>query len=372
MSDIMDWIRAHGGAQGPLLASAFALALAIALALAVHRIGLGVLRRAARRTTNDADDTILRHGARPLKWILVIIAASLAQRAAPLDEWAASMWRQVVGFVLPAMFGWLTIELIRAAKEIIERRADISQADNLQARRRRTRVSILTRIATVLVLFLTACMMLISIPGVRSVGVTLMASAGLVGLAVGAAAQPALKNLIAGVQLAFSEPIRIDDVVIIAGEWGRIEDIRLTYVVVRVWDERRLVVPVAKFLEEPFQNWTRESSQLLGSAMIYVDPGADVARIRRKLEEIVRANALWDGRFFNLQVTDVREEVMELRALMTAADAGRTFDLRCDVREALMRFIADEAPEALPRRRLAPGAERRDAEARKPEPAAAP
>jgi small-conductance mechanosensitive channel len=179
-----------------------------------------------------------------------------------------------------------------------------------------------------------------------------MASAGLAGLAVGAAAQPALKNLIAGVQMAFTEPIRIDDVVIIAGEWGRIEDIRLTYVIVKVWDERRLVVPVSKFLEEPFQNWTRDSSQLLGSAFFYVDPTADVPRLRAQLEEIVKANKLWDGRFFNLQVTDIKTDVMELRALVTSADASRAFDLRCAVRESLMGFIATEMPQALPRHRL--------------------
>jgi small-conductance mechanosensitive channel len=253
---------------------------------------------------------------------------------------------------MPALFGWLAISLVRAFGGIVELRADVSVEDNLQARRRRTRVSILMRILVVLIVFLTICMMLLSIPGVRNVGVTLMASAGLAGLAVGAAAQPALKNLIAGVQMAFTEPIRIDDVVIIAGEWGRIEDIRVTYVVVKVWDERRLVVPVSKFLEEPFQNWTRESSQLLGSAYFYVDPTADVPRIRAKLEEIVTANRLWDGRFWNLQVTDIKQEVMELRALVTAADAGKTFDLRCGVREDLMGFIANELPEALPRHRL--------------------
>jgi small-conductance mechanosensitive channel len=195
-------------------------------------------------------------------------------------------------------------------------------------------------------------MMLLSIPGVRNVGVTLMASAGLAGLAVGAAAQPALKNLIAGVQMAFTEPIRIDDVVIIAGEWGRIEDIRLTYVVVKVWDERRLVVPISKFLEEPFQNWTRESANLLGSAFFYVDPTADVARLRAKLDETVQASKLWDGRFFNLQVTDIKDDLMEVRALMTAADASKAFDLRCEVRERLMAFIAKEMPDALPRHRL--------------------
>jgi small-conductance mechanosensitive channel len=198
-------------------------------------------------------------------------------------------------------------------------------------------------------------MMLLSIPGVRNVGVTLMASAGLAGLAVGAAAQPALNNLIAGVQMAFTEPIRIDDVVIIAGEWGRIEDIRLTYVVVRVWDDRRLIVPVSKFLDEPFQNWTRDSSQLLGSAFFYVDPTADVPRIRSALEAIVKAEPLWDRRFFNLQVTDIKSDVMELRVLVTAADAGRAFDLRCAVREKLIGHIAAEMPQALPRHRLAPG-----------------
>jgi small-conductance mechanosensitive channel len=354
MADILDWIRAGSGAYGPWLASALALAVAVVASLLVHRVTAGVLRRAMRRTRTDLDDVFLRHGGRPLKWILVIVAIGLAQRAAPLDAWATALWRQAVGFLLPAMFGWLAIELVRAAKELVDRRADVTIEDNLQARRRRTRMTILARIATVVILFLTACMMLISIPGVRNVGVTLMASAGLLGLAVGAAAQPALKNLIAGVQMAFTEPIRIDDVVIIAGEWGRVEEIRLTYVVIKVWDERRLIVPVSKFLDEPFQNWTRESAQLLGQAMLYVDPTAEVARIRAALEGIVRKNPLWDGRFFNLQVTDVREEVMELRVLVTAADASRAFDLRCDVREALMRLIAEEMPQALPRRRHTP------------------
>jgi small-conductance mechanosensitive channel len=354
MSDILSWIRAEGGAYGPVLASLAGLAAAVAVALLAHRVAVATLRRASRRTRTDADDLVLGYAARPLKWILVIAAAGLALRAAPLGEDVASIWRQALGLAMPAAFGWLAVSLVRAAKEIVERRADISREDNLQARRRRTRVSILARIATVVILFLTACMMLVSIPGVRNVGVTLMASAGLLGLAVGAAAQPALKNLISGVQLAFTEPIRIDDVVIIAGEWGRIEEIRLTYVVVKVWDERRLVVPVSKFLEEPFQNWTRDSAQLLGSAFLYVDPKAEVDRLRRKLEEIVRANPRWDGRFFNLQVTDIKDDVMELRALVTAGDASRAFDLRCDVREGLMAFIAREMPEALPRRRFEP------------------
>jgi small-conductance mechanosensitive channel len=194
--------------------------------------------------------------------------------------------------------------------------------------------------------------MLLSVPGIRSIGVTLMASAGIAGLVVGAAAQPALKNLIAGVQMAFTEPIRLDDVLIVDGEWGRVEQINLTFVVIKIWDERRLVVPVSKFLEQSFQNWTRETSQLMGSVFWYVDPSTDVPRLREKLGEIVTSNPRWDKRFYNLQVTDVKADCIELRGLMTAKDAAIAFDLRCDVREALLRYIRDEMPEAMPRGRL--------------------
>ena len=179
-----------------------------------------------------------------------------------------------------------------------------------------------------------------------------MASAGIAGLVVGAAAQPALKNLIAGVQMAFTEPIRLDDVVIIDNEWGRIEQIHLTFVVVRIWDERRLVVPVAKFLENSFQNWTRETSQLLGSVFWYLDPAADIPRLHQKMCELVEASTRWDRRFFNMQVTDVKPDSIEVRGLMTARDAAIAFDLRCEIREGLLEYIRREMPEALPRRRL--------------------
>jgi small-conductance mechanosensitive channel len=194
-------------------------------------------------------------------------------------------------------------------------------------------------------------MMLMTIPSVRNIGVTLIASAGLAALAVGAAAQPALKNLVAGFQMAFTEPIRIDDVVIIEGEWGRVEEIRLTYVIVKIWDERRLVVPVSKFLEDSFENWTRQASQITGSVVWYLDPSADVARLRGKVKELVSSNPNWDQRFCNLQVTDAKPEAIEVRALMTARDASAAFDLRCDVREALLDFICAEMPEALVRYR---------------------
>ncbi|MBU0658713.1 MAG: mechanosensitive ion channel family protein [Alphaproteobacteria bacterium] len=258
---------------------------------------------------------------------------------------------RIAGLVLPALIGWTAIALLGLAADVVRAGADINVADNLRARRRRTRVGILYRVGVFLILLVTFCLMLMSIPSVRNIGVTLIASAGLAGLAVGAAAQPALKNVIAGIQMAFTEPIRIDDVVVVDGEWGRIEDIRLTYVVVKIWDERRLIVPVSKFLEESFQNWTRETSELLGNVIWYLDPQADIDRLREKLGELVKQNPRWDGRFFNLQVTDAKAEAIEVRALMTAKDASTAFDLRCDIREALLRFVRQDMPEALPRQR---------------------
>lgn len=331
---------------------ALTIAAAILIALAIHWVVMRVARRIAARTPESIDDVFVDAAARPARWILVALALASVRQLLHLDDGARALWGQAAGMIVPLLLGWLAINLIRAGGRAVELSADISVADNLRARRRRTRSAILTRIAVFVVGFITICLMLLSIPSVRSVGVTLMASAGLIGLAVGAAAQPALKNIIAGIQMAFTEPIRIDDVVIIEGEWGRIEEIRLTYVVVAIWDERRLVVPVSKFLEESFQNWTRNSSQLHGTAFFWLDPTADIPRLRARLEELVRANERWDGRGFVLQVTETRPDAIEVRALVTARDAANAFDLRCDVREGMLAFIRDEMPEALPRGRM--------------------
>jgi len=341
MEDLPDWLQIL-----------LTVVIAIAAAVVVHRAIVFLLRRMARRTATNADDLLLARFIGPARWLLIAVALSFVQPLIPLSAAAQTAWSRLSGLLVPALIGWLAIALLGAINDIVQDRADISVADNLRARRRRTRAGILYRVGLFVVLLITFCMMLMSIPSVRNIGVTLIASAGLAGLAVGAAAQPALKNLIAGIQMAFTEPIRLDDVVIMDGEWGRIEEIRLTYVVINLWDERRLIVPVSKFLENSFQNWTRQTSQLLGTVLWYLDPSADIARLRDKLGEIVKANARWDGRFFNMQVTDAKPDTIEVRALVTARDASTAFDLRCDVREALLAFIAREMPEALPRRRL--------------------
>lgn len=327
------------------------LVAAVSAALLLHRLVFALARQASARTRTQLDDIVIRRLYRPGRWLLVAIALSFAQPGLELSAGGTRAWTQAAGLLVPGLIGWMLVALLGVIFDWVLLRADVSVADNLRARRRRTRASILHRVIVFVVLAITFCLMLMSIPSVRSIGVTLIASAGLAALAVGAAAQPALKNLIAGIQMAFSEPIRLDDVVIVEGEWGRIEDIRLTYVVVRIWDDRRLVVPVSQFLERPFQNWTRETSQLMGSVFWYLDPAADIPRLRAKLEELVKANPRWDGRFCNLQVTDTKPEAIEVRGLMTAKDASTAFDLRCDIREGLLAYIRAAMPEALVRTR---------------------
>jgi small-conductance mechanosensitive channel len=328
-----------------------AMAAAVLTALIVHKLAYWLACRLIRRTQREDDDIVLRALHQPLRWLFVLLALGIVIEPLPLGEALDRYWSIGSRMALAAIVGWLAIDFLGALRNIVEIRNDISVADNLRARRRRTRVAILHRIGQFVIGFITLSMMLIAIPGVRAIGVTLMASAGIAGLVLGAAAQPALKNLVAGIQMAFTEPIRIDDVVIVEGEWGRIEEIRLTYVLVHLWDDRRLVVPVSWFLEQPFQNWTRETSHLLGTVFFHVDPGADVSRIRRKVEECAAANPRWDKRVAILQVTEHRPEALELRALVSARNAGDAYDLRCDVREAVMDFLRQEMPEALPRQR---------------------
>ena len=335
----------------PLLGSLILIAVAVLVALALHWLAVRILCRLVSRSKTPLDDPFVQRARSPLRWLMIALALAFVRPSLTLGQRGHAIWEQAMAIIVPGLLGWLVIAMIRAMEDVVVMRADISVADNLRARRKRTRTTILSKIATLGVIFITICLMLFSIPAVRAVGVTLMASAGLAALAVGAAAQPLLKNVIAGIQLAFTEPIRLDDVVIIEGEWGRIEEIHLTFVVVAIWDERRLVVPVSKFLEDSFQNWTRSTSRLLGAVYWQLDPSADIDRLRARYGERVQASKLWDGRAFVLQVTDTHEETIEVRGLATARDAGTAFDLRCELREKLLAFIREEMPEALPRRR---------------------
>ena len=326
-------------------------AVAIVAAIALHHILFKLLRRFAKGSGNSTDDVLVRRLARPSRYAFIALGLVLAAREISALE---DVWEKIAGFVMPALVGWMALAIMHAFIHAMYERADITVPDNRLARRKRTRLAIFSRIGTALIIFITVGLMLLSIPGVRDIGVTLMASAGLAGLAVGAAAQPALKSLIGGLQMAVTEPIAIDDVVIIDGEWGRIEDIKTTYVVVKIWDERRLVVPTVKFLEHTFQNWTKRGSQLLGFVMIYLDPTTDIGPIRAEFERQIASHHLFDGRVQNVQVTDMTPEAMEVRLLLSATDAQNLWDLRVAIRESMIDWLRREMPESLARQRIQP------------------
>lgn len=332
----------------PALAAAL-----VTVALVGHAVAMAVAGRVARRTRTLQDEALVASIRQPSRWIMVALVLLGTDSLVQADDPVAASVTGAVRVLMPLLWGWLAIAIIRFVHGYIEARSDVSAEDNLAARRRRTRADILARIAIVIVALVSIGLLLLKIPAVREIGVALVASAGLAGLAFGVAAQPLLKNLVAGIQLAFTEPVRIDDVLVYRGEWGRVERITLTYVVLKIWDDRRLVIPVSKLLEEPIENWTLQTSHLLGTVMIHADHAADVERVRKVALDAVRGHRLWDGRVALLQVTDMTADILELRVLMSARNGGELFDLRCDVREAVARFMANDLPDSLNRNRLA-------------------
>jgi small-conductance mechanosensitive channel len=352
MQNYLDQLGAKFVSWGPQIGLALlAAAIGVAVALVLHRLLYGVLKRIAKASESEADDIVVKSLAQPTRYSMIALGLALAARDTPALQ---AVWQEVAGFLMPALIGWIALAILHSFVTAMELRSDISVPDNLEARRRRTRLAIFARLGSFLIVFVTIGLMLLSIPGVRSVGVTLMASAGLAGLAVGAAAQPALKSLIAGVQMALTEPISIDDVVIINGEWGRIEDIRTTYVVVRIWDQRRLIVPTTKFLDEVVENWTRESAELLGTVFLYLDPLAEIGPIRAEFERQIKAHKLWDGRAQSMLVTDTKPEAIVVRLLMSAGNASDAFAMRCDIREGILAWIRENQPQAIVRHRVEP------------------
>jgi len=292
-----------------------AILVAICAALFIHSLLFSVLRRVAKSSQSEADNIVVRKLARPTRWALVALALVLVSDVFPAFE---TLWDRIGGLVMPLLVGWMALAIMHALVEAAILKNDVKVEDNRSARRKRTRLTIFNRIATFVIVLVTVGLMLLAIPGVRDIGVTLMASAGLAALAVGAAAQPALKALISGFQMALTEPVIVGDAIIIGGEWGWVEEIRTTYVVVKVWDERRLVVPTSKFLEEIFQNWTKTTAQLMGTVYLYVDPATRLDPIRAKALELIESNDRWDGRVKHMQVTDLARDAIELRFLMTA------------------------------------------------------
>lgn len=331
----------------PILATTVAAIGSIFLLLFAHAGARAALVRLVRG--RDALRALLRHVVRPTRLLLPGLALQTVWLAAPPDyPWLAG-WRHGTALFNILALTWLGVGIVLAARDIVLQRYPADVADNLAARRIHTQSTILVRTFSGLVVVIGISAALMTFPSVRQIGTSLIASAGLAGLVVGFAAKPMLGNIIAGLQIAMTQPIRIDDVLIVENEWGRVEEITGAYVVIKIWDERRLIVPLQWFIEHPFQNWTRKSAHIIGSVFLWVDYRMPVEPLRRELEIICRAAPEWDGIVCVLQVTDAGEHAMQLRALVSSADSGLNWDLRCRVREGLVACLQREHPGGLPR-----------------------
>jgi len=353
----IDWSKVFADSADvtSLLVSLGLLVLAGLVGYVAYRILRLVLRRLLPQTPHNVAEILLRHSGGALRLLLPLICVLLAEPAVRLPGEASRLLQHVIAIALIMGVGWLLTALVRVMRDYLFLRYDVTVKDNLRARQVRTQVDVVAKILIAIILVLALAAVLMTFDKVRQVGVGLLASAGMVGIIAGFAAQHSLSTLFAGLQLALTQPIRLDDVVTVEGEWGRIEEITLTYVVVCIWDQRRLVVPVTWFLHQPFQNWTRTTAELLGTVLFYVDYGVDVAALRAELQQLLAASPLWDGRAWGLQVTNATERCLELRALMSAADASRAWELRCDMREKLLIWLQRHHPEQLPRLRAEVG-----------------
>ncbi|MCG2626853.1 mechanosensitive ion channel family protein [Bradyrhizobium sp. WYCCWR 13023] len=322
---------------------------AMLIALSFYRLAAWLLNRTFG-TRLPLLSVFIERTSGPAQLALCLAAVALVLPLAPLDDAFRTPLTRLFIVAFIALIGWISIRIVdMSAARYLQNFRDVTE--NFVARKHVTQVRVFKRVTDIIIVIITVSTALMTFDSVRQYGVSLFASAGAAGIIVGLAARPLLSNLIAGLQIAITQPIRIEDAVIIENEWGWVEDIAATYVVIRLWDWRRMVVPLSYFIEKPFQNWTRDTASLIGVIALHVDYRADVPRIRQWLKGVVKDSKLWDGAVVNLQVIDADHRTIELRALVSARNAPQSWDLRCEVREKLIAFIRDEMPEALPRER---------------------
>lgn len=327
------------------------LGTAIILGLVGHFVLFKTAERFARSTETILDSLLVKHCRGPSRLILPLVAIYFLLPFIKGPSGILVFITQVLSSLLIMSVAWLVIKMTSVLEDFVLNQYRIDVTDNRRARRIHTQIQILRKVVIVVVGVLALGTILMTFSKVRQLGTSILASAGVVGIILGIAAQRSIATLIAGLQIAITQPICLDDVVIVENEWGRIEEITLTYVVVRIWDLRRLIVPITYFLEKPFQNWTRVSAELLGTAFIYADYTVPVQAVREELQRILENSSLWDGRVSVLQATNATEHTMELRALMSARDSSSAWELRCNVREKLIEFIQKNYPEGLPKLR---------------------
>ena len=334
-SEIMHW-------SGRMTHATIAAGSAVLTALAIHALLFWLLRRIGRRSDSRTETLAARGFNQSMRWAFIATGFAVAADA---DRVVDHIWRAIAGFAVPALTGWVIYAGVKTGAELLGERS-AAHDDELTARIRRTRITVFSRSLGFVIIFVTIAMILLGFPAVRHVGATLIASAGLFGLAIGAAAQPALKSLVAGIQIALTQPIRIGDYVVVDNENGRVEDIRLSYVVVQTGDERRLIIPTTKFLDSTFQNWTRVGG-ITGSVVLPIKPGFAIAPLREAYLALLGEHPAWDQRTGSLLVSEAKVGFVEIKLVMSASGPTALADLRLSMREAMLEWLREHQPDAL-------------------------
>ena len=317
-----------------------------------YKIVFKFLKKYAHKTETVIDDFIIELFKFPTLWLLFWIGVKVFSSIFLTEHKFYVFISHINDILLILSTGWILIKLTKAVSHFFQKRLDVDNSDNLKARKSLTQIKVFERIIDTVIVIVAISVSLLTFEGARNIGVSILTSAGIIGIIVGLAAQKSIGMILAGIQIAITQPVRLDDVVVIEGEWGRIEEITLTYVVVKIWDERRLVLPITYLMEKPFQNWTKTNSNILGTIFLYLDYAVPVDALREHLNTIVENHPKWDERVAIIQVTGTNERYMELRILLSSTDSPSNWDLRVDVREKMIAFINEKYPESFVKLRL--------------------
>jgi small-conductance mechanosensitive channel len=338
---VQNWLTAGGE-----------LLLAVVVALLAHVILFAIADRITMKTASTLDESVAEHSRSSIRVLMPLATLFVIAPLTPLPHDVQTPLHYALGLALVATVAWLLIALTWIADDLfLEHLGGAEKIETVEVRATLTQISILRRVLIAVIFIVALAVMLLTLPGGENVGASVLASVGVAGLVFGLAAGPVLSNLLAGVQIALTQPIRLDDVVVIDGEWGTIEEINTTYVVVKIWDLRRLVIPLSTVIQQPFENWTRKTTNLIGTVTVHADYSVPVDEVRAELHRILESTPLWDRQAWGVQVTAAHERTIEVRALLSAADSGALWDLRCLVREKLIAYLNASYPASLPRLR---------------------
>ncbi|GHE23414.1 mechanosensitive ion channel family protein [Sphingobacterium griseoflavum] len=329
------------------------IAFAILLGILLKAFLVPLVKKPSLHSSNySVIRSIIRHFSKIFSLFVPLLVFNALLPVTRFNPAALAVVGKITEILFVGCFAILIIRLMRVFEDYLYHRFDITKENNLRERKIRTQIVFIRKLMVSIIVIVALSIILLSFENMRKIGAGLLTGVGIGGIIIGFAAQKSLGNLLAGFQIAFTQPIRVDDVLVVEGEWGRVEEINLTYVVVAIWDKRRLVLPINYFIEKPFQNWTRTTAEILGTVFIYTDFTVPIDKLRAKLTELLKNNSLWDGQVDVLHVTDLKEHTMEIRCLMSCHNSGQAFELRCHVREEMIKYISTNYPDSLSRTRV--------------------